>query len=170
MKKTNKKGFTLVELVIVVAVMAVLVAVAIPTVASITKSADDAVADTNCRTIESMIKLAEANLSKDGDGIVVMDKQDVAVALYEAKLGIDEGTFYYIVATGECTTANPAEVGEDETAPNADTYFVINFTNMQYGEYKAAAGNAAASWTDGKNNNVDAPFVTGGPTKPAKTN
>ena len=35
MKKNNKKGFTLVELVIVVAVMAVLVAVAIPTIGSI---------------------------------------------------------------------------------------------------------------------------------------
>ena len=43
MKKNNKKGFTLVELVIVVAVMAVLVAVAIPTVGSIKASADSAV-------------------------------------------------------------------------------------------------------------------------------
>ena len=33
--KNNKKGFTLVELVIVVAVMAVLVAVAIPTIGSV---------------------------------------------------------------------------------------------------------------------------------------
>ena len=55
--KNNKKGFTLVELVIVVAVMAVLVAVAIPTVKSVVGTAETTVAKTNARTIESQIKL-----------------------------------------------------------------------------------------------------------------
>ena len=40
MKMTNKKGFTIVELVIVVAVIAILSAVLIPTVAGLVKKAN----------------------------------------------------------------------------------------------------------------------------------
>ena len=104
MKKNNKKGFTLVELVIVVAVMAVLVAIAIPTVSSITQSAKDAVAASNAQTIESMIKLEEANKAKTGDGTATLTEQEVANAVAAAKLGITEGTFYYNTQTGAVTT------------------------------------------------------------------
>ena len=41
MKKTNKKGFTIVELVIVIAVVAILAAVLIPTFVSVTKKANE---------------------------------------------------------------------------------------------------------------------------------
>lgn len=96
MKKNNKKGFTLVELVIVVAVMAVLVAVAIPTVSSIVGTATDSVAKSNARTIESVIKLEEANQT---DGDTELDDDEVAEAIYNAKLGIDGDArtveFYY---------------------------------------------------------------------------
>ena len=43
MKNTNKKGFTIVELVIVIAVIAILSAVLIPTFGSIIESANNAV-------------------------------------------------------------------------------------------------------------------------------
>ena len=82
--KNNKKGFTLVELVIVVAVMAVLVTVA----------------DTNARTIESVIKLAEAEASKNGNGTATLGEGDIATAIVNAKLGINEGSFYYNAKTG----------------------------------------------------------------------
>ena len=99
--KKNKKGFTLVELVIVVAVMAVLVAVAIPTVTSITKTAKDTVANTNAKTIESIIKLAEADKNKSGNVEVKVDEDDIVAALVEAKLGIAAGsTFVYNEDTG----------------------------------------------------------------------
>lgn len=93
--KKNKKGFTLVELVIVVAVMAVLIAVAIPTVTSITKTAKETVADTNARTIESTLKLAEANKNKDGNTLVALSDAEVEKALTDAKLGIESGAFTY---------------------------------------------------------------------------
>lgn len=96
MKKNNKKGFTLVELVIVVAVMAILVAIAIPTVQSVTKSAKDSVYDSNCQTILSMIKLAEADAAKDGNtDTVSLSASDVQTALTNAKLSIKSATFYY---------------------------------------------------------------------------
>lgn len=99
--KKNKKGFTLVELVIVVAVMAVLVAVAIPTVTSITKTAKDAVANTNAKTIESTIKLAEADKNKNGDVLQELTDAEIKKALEDAKLGIDAGSkFVYNQKTG----------------------------------------------------------------------
>ena len=122
MKKNNKKGFTLVELVIVVAVMAVLVAVAIPTIGTITNSAKNAVDDSNARTIESVIKLAEANASKVAttDGVATLTGAEIQTAINNAKLGItgtrnDAGAvttkdFYYNSATGVVnTTASNAE-------------------------------------------------------------
>ena len=98
--KNNKKGFTLVELVIVVAVMAILVAVAIPTIGSISASAKNSVNDTNARTIESVLKLAEANASKTGDGVTALTEQKAFDAIYDAKLGIVSGEFNYNVDTG----------------------------------------------------------------------
>ena len=101
MKKT-KKGFTLVELVIVVAVMAVLVAVAIPTVSAITGTAKTNVQKTNARTIESMIKLEQAELSKGTDGTEDMNPERIAIAIQKAKLGITEGIYVYNINTGDC--------------------------------------------------------------------
>lgn len=130
--KNNKKGFTLVELVIVVAVMAILVAVAIPAVSTITATAKDQVAESNCQTIESLIKLANAETAAGSES-------DYEQKLYDAKLGIVTGTYYYDDATGKVTTttttdggtltatepesgleivfSNPAEAGEDDTCP-----------------------------------------------------
>ena len=112
MKKNNKKGFTLVELVIVVAVMAILVAVAIPTVSSITAKAKSAVDKTNCEAIESMIKLGEANaIEAAGGGAVTYDTAAMTAALNNAKLGIDSGTFFYNKTTGAVTTEAPTGAG-----------------------------------------------------------
>lgn len=127
MKKNNKKGFTLVELVIVVAVMAILVAIAIPTVSSITGSAKGSVYNSNAKTIESMLKLAQAD-ADDGTGAGAVD---YAAALNAANLGIKASsttdkyaTFYYNtktlvvqVATKDATTGKytlPTAAGQDE--------------------------------------------------------
>lgn len=117
MKKNNKKGFTLVELVIVVAVMAILVAVAIPTVASITSSAQTSTDKSNARTLESMIKLemAESSATTASEGVI-------ADAVAKAKLGIsEEKNFYFVVATGECV------VGTAPSGTAGTDYILIDF-------------------------------------------
>lgn len=114
--KNNKKGFTLVELVIVVAVMAVLVAVAIPTVGSIVGTAKKNVLDTNAQTIESMIKLAQAENDADS-----MNAAAVGKAIVEAKLGITEGTFYYNAKTGAVTTTKGTDLIEIKFAATTVT-------------------------------------------------
>lgn len=120
MKKNNKKGFTLVELVIVVAVMAILVAVAIPTVSSITSKATDAVNQSNARTVESIIKLEAAEKSNDNNAYAI-SVGDAVAALNEAKLGIEEGTFSYL-DTGAVVYGTTAPAG-------AEIEFSVTFTN-----------------------------------------
>lgn len=50
----NKKGFTLVELMIVVVIMGILVAVAIPVYGAVTTNAERKTCHANCRTIQEM--------------------------------------------------------------------------------------------------------------------
>lgn len=59
-KRQNKKGFTLVELVIVIAVLAILAAIAIPTVTNVINSANANVDASNAQTIELALKSSYA--------------------------------------------------------------------------------------------------------------
>ena len=66
MKKMNQKGFTLAELLIVVAVIAILVAVAIPTFSTQMEKARQAVDISNLREAYAAARLAEINGNVDG--------------------------------------------------------------------------------------------------------
>ncbi len=69
MKKMNKKGFTLVELVVVIAVIAVLVAVLIPTFTGIIKKANQSADQTAVRNMNTAINAAEEEIT-DLEGVV----------------------------------------------------------------------------------------------------
>ena len=99
-KKSNKKGFTLVELVIVVAILAVLATVAIPAITPLTTDAKANVDAVNAKTIESVLKLAVVEASKDSSTEVELDVQQVYNAIYEANLNIKSSSFVYNTATG----------------------------------------------------------------------
>ena len=67
MKRNNKKGFTIVELVIVIAVIAILSAVLIPTFGGITEKANNSARDQEAKNLYTnyLIK-CDANPNKDG--------------------------------------------------------------------------------------------------------
>ena len=56
MKKSNKKGFTLVELIVVIAIMAILAAVLVPTVVNKINDAKDSAAKSDLSTVANAIQ------------------------------------------------------------------------------------------------------------------
>ena len=82
MTRTNKKGFTIVELVIVIAVIAILAAVMIPTFGGLIKKANDNAA---LQTVSAAYKVYMADVASDGEtpeaNIVVYYDEDTIVVI-----------------------------------------------------------------------------------------
>ena len=72
MKKMNKKGFTLIEMLVVIAIIAVLVAIVIPTVGNATEKAKEAADAANIRAA-----IAEVTTNALGNGTA----EDVTVTM-----------------------------------------------------------------------------------------
>ncbi len=76
----RKKGFTLMEMLIVIAIIAVLVAIAIPTISAATEKAARAVDMANARALQAML----AAMILQGD----IEFPDARVAPSEAEIGV----------------------------------------------------------------------------------
>ncbi|MBQ7445772.1 MAG: prepilin-type N-terminal cleavage/methylation domain-containing protein [Clostridia bacterium] len=118
MKKLNKKGFTIVELVIVIAVIAILAAVLIPTFAKVIEKANDSAALQAARNeFTSYLAGIEAkNVSGtvEGNYLVEVDANHYFVILK----GELDATVYRTSATAATSAgitigANPADVTDD---------------------------------------------------------
>ena len=74
LKKMNKKGFTLAELLIVVAIIAVLVAISIPIFTTQLEKSRDAVTLSNVRAAYAQAQVAELNEASDTTNNVIYKK------------------------------------------------------------------------------------------------
>ncbi len=132
MKRQNRKGFTIVELVIVIAVIAILAGVLIPTFASVVKKADDSAILQEVTAARTII-LSEENgqMNKDYDYYFIYN--DAAETddtskwfAYDHDQGKVVAATAYTAAEGDVTVAvyaysaaNETEVGA-VTKPNTD--------------------------------------------------
>ena len=78
MKRNNKKGFTIVELVIVIGVIAILSAVLIPTFSGVTKDAKDAANKAEARNQYTQFMSDIDNVDKHVDYVKLVDDEDNA--------------------------------------------------------------------------------------------
>lgn len=109
MKKQTKKGFTLVELVIVIAVIAILSAILIPTFGNVISEAKENAAQEDARTAYQQFLMDH----KDKD--VVTSKNYTAYILVDAKKdnsgsSIDKATYVYSFVGGASKKTNFNEI------------------------------------------------------------
>ena len=96
MKRTNKKGFAIVELVVVIAVIAILSAVLIPTFSGITGRAKDEALNAELKAVYTQYATEKAE-----------DDEDVASVVY-----IEYDGKYYMVENGDTADRTEAELPE----------------------------------------------------------
>jgi prepilin-type N-terminal cleavage/methylation domain-containing protein len=106
MKKLNKKGFTLIEMLVVIAIIAVLVAIIIPTVSSATTKAAAATDAANLRSFKA--EITTAYLSGDNSMVTVTET------------GSDNNKSYSVAIPGLKTPAMKA-LGSEVTKCEAGT-------------------------------------------------
>ncbi len=84
MRKTNKKGFTIVELVIVIAVIAILAAVLIPTYSSLVKKANESADIQAVRQMNTILATyADGSVSNVKEAIEALDKENIDLENYK---------------------------------------------------------------------------------------
>ena len=130
MKKLNKKGFTLVEMLVVIAIIAVLVAIIIPTVSSSTSKAKAATDAANLRSAQATatIQVLQGTLSNG-------DHTDASAFGVPATSKLDGGAF-------KCTVTSDAGTDSD-TGATIKVYYGEH--DVDY--YAAKAGGEAAPTT-----------------------
>lgn len=123
MKKMNKKGFTLIEMLAVIAIIAVLVAIIVPAVGNSTTKAKAATNAANLRNAAATLAIAyvngEATIDEDGD---FTPPTDFVAPTAEAVTGITGDLDFTVVLQGDeivCsfgangTIANYSDIAED---------------------------------------------------------
>ncbi|MBR2472970.1 MAG: type II secretion system protein [Clostridia bacterium] len=113
MKRNNKKGFTIVELVIVIAVIGILAAVLIPTFSGIIESANETKAlqeVKNAYTATLADDLADGDTSNDvvhGQAIIVNHNNIlISIDTNGAATVVETGTATHTLANGKLTKNN----------------------------------------------------------------
>ena len=110
MKNTKKKGFTIVELVIVIAVIAILAAVLIPTFTNVVKKAKESSAMQAAKNAYTNFLTEEVYFNAAGDEFKLASDETHSVKTLAAtvvgkiNLSIESDGYYFYVTKGEFST------------------------------------------------------------------
>ena len=145
MKKNNKKGFTIVELVIVIAVIGILSAILIPTFVGVTKAANEAALKSNLANAYSMYAADAADGKVDGASTPTELK---FYAQADILLKNSAGEYFeYDEANGgwQVTPYSGTVTIDDTASPAANTYKTVGGQTGGYNGFTVFADNAAKS-------------------------
>lgn len=127
-KLTNKKGFTLIEMLVVIAIIAVLVAIIIPTVTSATAKAAAATNAANLRSYKAeLVTSYLANGEEELATFTCPDAKKVGTAVSEG-----EKAFYYIDTTDDSIDVWYAAVEQGGSAGESATAMPSGAHNIDY--------------------------------------
>ena len=90
MRKSNKKGFTLVELVVVIAIIGVLAAILIPTMMNYVKKSRMRTANSNAKLVFESINNMASDKVADGDKVSKIAAKQAAVSSYKSSTDVLE--------------------------------------------------------------------------------
>ena len=129
MKKMNKKGFTLIEMLAVIAIIAVLVAIIVPAVGSSTLKAKASTDAANLRSVLSAATIEYASNGLNDDGELVMtldvpaaksvDAESIEIYMVGSELVAyytDGDNYYDLEAFSAVAEAKTTTTGEGENA------------------------------------------------------
>lgn len=116
MKKTRKKGFTIVELVIVIAVIAILAAVLIPTFTGVINNAKESSAQSEAKNLWTAYCVEKAESFADFNGYVKVLKK-----------GTTNEYYYFTVTNGQLSVDKPLATQQpnDIGTSNVDGFTAI---------------------------------------------
>lgn len=112
-KLKNRKGFTLIELIVVLAVLAIIMAIAVPRFTGVREQAK---IDSDYATLESIAKLAEFDYVRNNDETVTTLDSTEVLELINANFGDPTDLFQSIALEGT----------EGQLTVNYDTGYVDN--------------------------------------------
>ena len=128
MKRTNKKGFTLVELVIVIAIIAILAAVLIPTFSGVVDKANESSARQSGRNAYTAIMAAsEANFDKwcaDRDTTQPSSTNYVSVCETNEETSAKVDSYEEVTFTEYFSKITSVSIGTDTVTVKANGYTV----------------------------------------------
>ena len=123
-KMMNKKGFSLVELMIVVVIMGILIAVAIPLFGAITENANNKTCDSNIKTIKSNAAAYKTNYNQSVADVADVESMFEDGYLPECPLS-DNGTHTDDYEISKADVAGAVKVycqNYDATGANGDKH------------------------------------------------
>ena len=135
MNKMNKKGFTLIEMLVVIAIIAVLVSIIIPVVGNSTAKAKAATDAANLRSAKATLTIAVLNGSLDKAAAGTTDTYDASNYATHVPGG----------SAPECKSGNDAFTYTVDDQGNVKVYFGIN----DIAHYAGLAGDDDATATTG---------------------
>lgn len=127
MRKNNKKGFTIVELVIVIAVIAILAAVLIPTFAGATKKATESKA-----LQEAKNSYSEDLALLDGQASNYMKEKYVKADGFVAAGAYDAKAIYYSKAADATTYTFKGTLTQEEYTAAGTLYTATSITKGEF--------------------------------------